>query len=147
MGLRPKRRRLLFVTLGIGTLGLATALVLIALTDKVNLFLLPSGVYERNMEPDVTFRLGGLVEKGSVEKSEDGLTTIFRVTDLDRTVRVEYKGLLPNLFREGQGVVTEGKLRNNGTFVASIVLAKHDETYLPPEVAEAIKAKGQWKGR
>ena len=91
-------------------------------------------------------RLGGLVEEGSVERGEDGLTVQFRVTDLAEAVPVTYKGILPDLFREGQGVVVQGSLNGSGVFQADEVLAKHDETYMPPEVAEALKASGQWKG-
>ena len=147
MKLKPKRRRLLFVITGVAVLGAATALVLFALTDRVDLFLVPTGVYERNIAPDVQFRLGGLVQEGSIKKSHDGLVTSFIITDNNKTILVQYKGILPSLFREGQGVVTEGKLSPDRTFIASSVLAKHDEDYLPPEIAKAIKKQGQWKGR
>jgi cytochrome c-type biogenesis protein CcmE len=92
-----------------------------------------------------SIRLGGLVEEGSVQRLDDGVTTTFRVTDLSHSVPVTYRGLLPDLFREGQGVVTEGTVGADGTFVAREVLAKHDETYMPREVADALKKSGQWR--
>ena len=91
--------------------------------------------------------MGGLVEAGSVTKSPDGQVTSFTVTDTNKTVKVVYRGLLPDLFREGQGVVAEGSLGSDGVFVAREILAKHDENYMPPEVAKALKDSGQWKER
>lgn len=128
------------------TLGLAVALTLAAFDDNLVFFSSPTDIHTRDIPGDRKFRLGGLVEEGSVAKSNDGLTTTFRVTDLANTVPVSYTGILPDLFREGQGVVTEGRLGADGVFVAESVLAKHDENYLPPEVAEALKKSGQWKG-
>ena len=126
-------------------LGIATALVLTALEDSIVFFHSPSDVQAKGIAPGQHFRMGGLVKEGSVSKAEDGLVTNFEVTDLDQTVKVSYRGILPDLFREGQGVVTEGALDGNGTFVAREVLAKHDENYMPPEVAEALKKSGKWK--
>lgn len=131
---------------GVALLGVAAALTLAAFEDNLVFFNSPSDVHERGLPPDQRFRLGGLVEEASVEKSDDGLTTKFRVTDLRAVVPVTYTGILPDLFREGQGVVTEGRLNNDGVFVADSVLAKHDENYLPPEVVEALKKSGEWKG-
>ncbi len=91
-------------------------------------------------------KLKGLVQKNSIEKIDDGITTAFIITDNNMSINAKYKGVLPNLFREGQGVVAEGKLNKQGTFVASKIFAKHDENYLPPEIADAIKKEGQWKG-
>jgi len=144
--MRPKRRRLYFVLAGMAALGIAVALVLAAFEDNLVFFSSPTDVYARDLPSDRKFRLGGLVEEQSVKKSNDGLTTTFRITDLTSAVPVAYTGILPDLFREGQGVVTEGRLGPDGVFIAESVLAKHDENYMPPEVAEALKKSGQWKG-
>lgn len=141
--MKPKRRRLYFVLFGMTALGLAAALVLSAFRDNLVFFYSPTDLVERQVEPGRHLRLGGLVEEGSV--SRDGSTVNFVVTDLVQTVEVSFTGILPDLFREGQGVVTEGSLQSDGRFIASDVLAKHDETYLPKEVAEALKASGQWR--
>jgi cytochrome c-type biogenesis protein CcmE len=146
MAMKPKRRRLIFVLAGLATLGVAVALVLSAFQDNLVFFNSPSDVFEKDIPADRRFRLGGLVEEDSVRREGDGLTTVFRITDLNRTVVVRYTGLLPDLFREGQGVVTEGQLDADGVFVASQVMAKHDETYIPREVADALKRSGQWRG-
>ena len=138
-----KRRRLLVVLAGLATLGMAAALVLNALNENLVFFLSPSEVATKGVPPDRHFRLGGLVEEASVER--DGLTVRFRVTDLNRAIPVRYTGMLPDLFREGQGVIAEGRLDGDGVFVASEVLAKHDENYMPPEVAEALEKSGQWR--
>ncbi len=140
-----KRRRLYMVVAGMLLIGGATALVLAAFRDNLVFFYTPSQVLAKDLPPDRRFRLGGLVEEGSVRRAADGLTVEFRVTDLERALPVTYRGLLPDLFREGQGVVAEGRLGPDGTFVASEVLAKHDENYMPPEVAEALKKSGQWR--
>ena len=144
--MKPKRKRLYFLFAGMAALGLAVALTLAALEDKLVYFSSPTDIYTKDIPGDRKFRLGGLVEEDSVIKTNNGLTTTFRVTDLANTVPVSYTGILPDLFGPGQGVVTEGYLGANGVFVAEIVLAKHDENYLPPEVAEALKKSGQWKG-
>ena len=141
-----KRRRLVFVVGGLAVLGIATALVLNAFEESLVFFYTPTDIAERDAPPGQRFQLGGLVEEASVERAADGLTTTFRITDLSHVVSVSYTGLLPDLFREGQGVVAEGQLLANGVFVASEVLAKHDENYMPPEVAEALKKSGQWQG-
>ncbi len=140
-----KKRRL--YTLGLAMLALvaAAALVLIAFEDSLVFFYSPSDLTEKAVPSGRAFRLGGLVEEGSVARAEDGLTVTFRVTDLVESVPVVYRGILPDLFREGQGVVTEGTLGPDGVFTAREVLAKHDETYMPPEVAEALKKSGQWR--
>ena len=144
--MKRKRRRLYTVLIGMATLGVAAALVLTALRDEVVFFYSPTELAERPPPPDMRLRIGGLVEEDSVRRADDGVTTNFRVTDLTTAVSVSFTGVLPDLFREGQGVVVEGSLAAGGVFVASGVLAKHDETYMPPEVAEALKKSGQWQG-
>lgn len=138
-----KRRRLWFVAIGFLALAGATGLVLSALNDTLVYFLTPSELKAKALPEGRRVRLGGLVEKGSVVK--DGNTVRFTVTDLTAEVTVTYTGILPDLFREGQGVVTEGKLDGRGVFQASEVLAKHDENYMPKEVADALKKSGHWK--
>ncbi len=139
-----KRRRLYMVLAGMVLLSGAVALVLIALDENISYFYGPSelGAAPRGR----SIRLGGLVEEGSVTRLADGVTVAFRITDLSESVPVTYRGLLPDLFREGQSVVTEGMLGPDGTFVAREVLAKHDETYMPREVVDALKKAGQWRG-
>ena len=144
--MKRKHKRLSFVVVGMALLTAAVILILFALNDSVVFFYSPSDLAEQDVPPDRRFRLGGLVEENSVVRAEDGVTTTFRVTDLSRTVAVSFRGLLPDLFREGQGVVAEGQLDAKGVFVASEVLAKHDENYMPPEVAEALRKSGQWQG-
>ncbi|SDE30493.1 cytochrome c maturation protein CcmE [Rhodospira trueperi] len=138
-----KKRRLYFVGLGMLALGGATALVLTAIGDNLLYFYSPTDLTEREVAPGQRFRLGGLVEEGSVEK--DGETVRFVVTDLVHTIPVTFTGILPDLFREGQGVVTEGQLGPDGLFTAASVLAKHDENYMPPEVADSLKESGYWE--
>ena len=128
-----KQQRLLVISAAVATLIGAVLLVLFALGgDSLSLFLQPSDVKAKQIPAGQHFRLGGLVEAGSFAKADDGLTYRFRVTDCAATLPVQFKGLLPDLFREGQGVVTEGALNTQGVFVASAVLAKHDENYNPP---------------
>jgi cytochrome c-type biogenesis protein CcmE len=142
---RKRRRLWILLACGLG-LGSATALVLSAFRDNLVFFLAPSDVASRAPVAGRSFRLGGLVEQGSVQRTtDDGHPAAkFRVTDGKASVEVSYQGILPDLFREGQGVVTLGKLNPNGTFAASEVLAKHDETYMPKEVADALKKSGHW---
>ena len=139
-----KRRRLTIVLAGMVLLSGAVALVLAALDENLSYFHSPSDI--AGAPPGRPIRLGGLVEEDSVARQADGVTVTFRVTDLAESVPVTYSGLLPDLFREGQGVITEGTLGADGVFVAREVLAKHDETYMPREVADALKKSGQWKG-
>ncbi len=141
--MKPKHKRLIFVGLGVGLLGLAAILVLSALKDSVVFFHTPSELAEKPVSADQRLRIGGLVEEGSVQRG-DGAQVRFRVTDLANTVAISYEGILPDLFREGQGVVVEGRMRD-GVLVADQVLAKHDENYMPPEVADALKQSGQWQ--
>ncbi len=144
--MKRKHRRLAFVAAGMVALGAAAALVLVAFEDSLVFFYSPSDLAEKDVTEGRRVRIGGLVEEGSVRRLADGLTVEFRVTDLAAAVPVIYTGVLPDLFREGQGDVTEGVLRADGVFKADGVLAKHDETYMPPEVAEALKRSGQWRG-
>ena len=138
-----KKRRLYFVLAGMSVLAVAAALVLTSFEDSLVFFRSPTDLVEKPVEPGRNFRLGGLVEEGSVEKN--GVLISFKVTDLSEAVPVKFEGLLPDLFREGQGVVAEGAFNEDGIFVATNVLAKHDENYMPPEVADALKKSGQWK--
>jgi len=144
--MKRKHRRLVFVLVGMAGLAIAADLVLNAFRDNLVFFYSPSEILAKHVPEGRRLRVGGLVEEGSVRRLDDGLTTEFRVTDLSETIKVVFKGVLPDLFREGQGVVAEGSLGANGVFVADSVLAKHDEKYMPPEVADALKKSGQWKG-
>lgn len=139
----PKRKRLWLLVGSLAVLGVAATLVLTALNDNIVFFYSPTQVAEKHPGPERRFRLGGLVEQGSVRKN--GLEVRFTVTDLQKTVPVVYRGLLPDLFREGQGVIAEGTLGADGIFTARDVLAKHDENYMPPEVAKALKESGRWQ--
>lgn len=139
-----KKRRLMMLIVGLSFLGAAATLVLTAFQDNIVFFFSPTEILTKNVRPDQRLRIGGLVEEGSVKKDEDGKTIRFKVTDTAKTVDVVFTGLLPDLFREGQGVVAEGHYAD-GVFTATDVLAKHDEKYMPPEVAEAIKKSGQWR--
>lgn len=133
---RKKRLALVFlVVLGVGT---AVALALNAFQENLLFFYSPRDVVAGKVPDDHAFRIGGLVTAGSVKRQPDGLTVQFDVTDMDETVAVQYTGILPDLFREGQGIVALGRMGPNGVFVAEEVLAKHDENYMPPEVAEAL---------
>jgi len=139
-----KQKRAALILAGLALLGIAAGLVLYALRDTIVFFYTPSELAEKNVQPGQRFRLGGLVEKGSIIKGE-GMTVRFVVTDTVKAVPVSYNGQLPDLFREGQGVVTEGELDASGNFVADTVLAKHDETYMPKDVADRLKQMGVWK--
>jgi cytochrome c-type biogenesis protein CcmE len=142
--MKPKRRRLVFVAAGMALLAGAAGLALYAMNDSLVFFYSPSDLATKDVPSGRTLRIGGLVEAGSVQR--DGGTTVrFRVTDMAEAVPVVYTGLLPDLFREGQGVVAEGTLGPDGVFVAAEVLAKHDENYMPKEVVEALKKSGQWQ--
>ncbi|WIM11034.1 cytochrome c maturation protein CcmE [Enhydrobacter sp.] len=139
----PKRKRLWLLLGSLCVLGVAAALVLSALSDNIVFFYSPTQLAEKHLPPDRRLRIGGLVENGSVRK--EGTEVRFRVTDLRRSVEVVYRGILPDLFREGQGVIVEGSLGADGIFTAREVLAKHDEKYMPPEVAKALKESGRWQ--
>lgn len=140
--MKPRTKRALAIVAGIATLGVATALVLNAFQSNLVFFFSPTQVAAKEAPKDRAFRVGGLVEAGSLKRDPNGLTVRFVVTDTAKTVPVTYTGMLPDLFQEGKGVVAQGKLGPDGVFVAEQVLAKHDENYMPPEAAEALeKAK------
>jgi len=140
--MKRKHKRLTFVGVALVLLAGAAALVLSAFEENIVFFMSPTDIAANKVSENQRFRLGGLVEEGSVDRS-GGETVTFKVTDITNSVAVTYTGILPDLFREAQGVVAEGRLKN-GVFVADEVLAKHDETYMPPEVADALKKSGQW---
>ena len=139
-----KGRRLVIISVAGAVLSLAVGLVLVALQDQIVFFYSPSEVAEKAIPEGTRFRLGGLVADGSLQRGSDGGVS-FAITDTAQTVPVSFHGLLPDLFREGQGVVAEGVLGRGG-FVADNILAKHDEIYMPREVADALKAQGVWQG-
>lgn len=138
-----KQRRLVLIGAALGVLGLAAMLVLTALKDSIVYFNSPTDVVQKEVQAGTRIRLGGLVAQGSVVRSETPVK--FSVTDGNQTIQVSYAGILPDLFREGQGVITEGALDSAGLFRADSVLAKHDESYMPKEVADALKKQGHWK--
>ncbi|MBI3710636.1 MAG: cytochrome c maturation protein CcmE [Proteobacteria bacterium] len=140
-----KRRRLYLLGLFLLGLGTATALALAAFRDNLVFFYSPSDLARLAVAGDRAVRIGGLVEQGSVERRAGSIEIRFRVTDLQNTLPVVYAGILPDLFREGQGIVAQGRLGPDGVFRASEVLAKHDENYMPPEVAAALKRSGHWQ--
>ena len=140
---RKQRRLTLIGTAGL-VLAVAAGLVLYAVSDRIVFFNSPSDVVARHIAPGSRIRLGGLVVEGSVVHEADG-NVRFTVTDRHATVAVAYRGILPDLFREGQGVVTEGVIAADGSLAADTVLAKHDERYMPREVVDALKAQGRWQ--
>ena len=137
--MKPRHKRLAMIAGGVAALGVAAALVLSAFNQNLVFFFTPTQVAENQAPQGRTFRIGGLVTPGSVKRQADGVTVQFVVTDTARSILVVYRGILPDLFREGKGVVTQGRLDTDGVFHASEVLAKHDENYMPPEAAEALK--------
>jgi cytochrome c-type biogenesis protein CcmE len=139
-----KQRRLILIGAGVGVLAVAVALMLNAFRGSIVFFNSPSDVAEKHIEPGTRMRLGGLVKTGSVVRGNN-LSVHFEVTDGNREMPVAYQGVLPDLFREGQGVVAEGVIDDGGVFVADTILAKHDENYMPKEVADALKKSGHWK--
>ena len=144
--MNPKYRRLFITIIIVLTLGLATKLILMALEDNIVYFYTPNDLIEKfgdNQNIQNKIRIGGLVLESSIKK--EGEKTIFMITDRKKEVKVLFDGPLPDLFREGQGIVAEGIFQNNN-FIASEVLAKHDENYMPPEVADALKKNNVWKG-
>jgi cytochrome c-type biogenesis protein CcmE len=138
-----RKKRLTLIGLMVAGIGVATWLALNAFNENLMFFFSPSEVAEGKAPTAHPFRVGGLVTKNSVKRKSDGLTTSFVVTDNAKSVTVEYTGILPDLFREGQGIVAMGQLNQDGIFVASEVLAKHDENYMPPEVANALKTANE----
>ena len=140
--MKPRTRRALWIAAGVAGLGVAVALVLNAFQSNLVFFFTPTQVAANEAPRDRAFRIGGLVEEGSVVREKDALTVRFKVTDTAKTIPVVYSGILPDLFREGKGVVAQGRMLPDGTFKATEVLAKHDENYMPPEAAEALKRAG-----
>ena len=143
----PTRRRRLWIVLGIlAGVSVAGALALSAFRQNVTFYFNPSEVAAGHVHADQRFRLGGMVSKGSVQRAPGSLEIRFTVTDFEHDVPVTYTGVLPDLFREGQGVIAEGSLGADGVFTAREVLAKHDEKYMPPELAKELKKQGEWRG-
>jgi len=140
----PLRKKRLLIILGfLAGVGIAVTLALSALKENINLFYTPTQIASGQAPHDTRIRAGGMVEKGSLKRSADSLDVTFVVTDFNKSVTITYRGILPDLFREGQGIVALGKLNTDGIVVADEVLAKHDEKYMPPEVTKALKDSGQ----
>ncbi len=143
-GMTRKQSRLALITGCLAILGVAVGLMLYAAGDTIVFFYTPSEIAAKHVTPGSRLRLGGLVAKGSLKSAGDAMN-LFVVTDMKENLDVQYKGQLPDLFREGQGVVAEGALQADGVFVADTVLAKHDEKYMPKDVADKLKEQGVWK--
>ncbi|MDO8355175.1 MAG: cytochrome c maturation protein CcmE [Nitrospirota bacterium] len=143
--MKPRQKRFVLIGLGLVALAVAAVLVLNAFQSNLVFFFTPTQVANGEVPQGRSFRIGGMVEQGSLTREGDGLTVHFIVTDMAKRVPVMFKGILPDLFKEGKGAVAQGQLGADGTFIASEVLAKHDENYMPPEVAEAL-AKAKAKG-
>jgi cytochrome c-type biogenesis protein CcmE len=140
--MKRRHKRIAFIVAGLAALGIAAALVLTAFQSNLVFFFSPTQVAAKEAPVDRTFRIGGLVENGTIKRQSDGLTVHFTVTDTAESIPVVYKGILPDLFKEGKGCVAQGRLGADGVFYADEVLAKHDENYMPPEAGDAIdKAK------
>ena len=136
--MKTRHKRLALISGALATLGVIAALVLNALNSNIALYISPTDVAAGKAPQDKVFRIGGLVKEGSLSRQADGVTVSFVVTDTDQDIPVHYKGILPDLFQEGKGVVAQGKLSGDRLFVANEVLAKHDENYMPPEAAKAV---------
>ena len=143
--MKRKNKRLSMISAAFLALCAATALILAAFDDNIVFFYSPTEIIKNKLQVNQRLRLGGLVEEGSVQRAQGSPIVTFNVTDLITTVPITFKGILPDLFREGQGIVAEGNFRE-GKFIATEVLAKHDENYMPKEIAEALKKSGKWKG-
>ena len=139
-----KQRRLTLIGGSLAVLALAAVLVLSALKDSIVFFNSPTDIAQKQLKPGTRVRIGGLVKPGSLQRGEN-LNIRFAVTDGDHDIAVRFQGIVPDLFREGQGVVTEGKIEADGSFLADSVLAKHDERYMPREVVDALKKSGRWQ--
>jgi cytochrome c-type biogenesis protein CcmE len=137
--MKPRQKRFLFIAVAVAGVAAAVGLVLNALGGNVNLYFTPTQVFNNEVPSGRSFRIGGLVEEGSVKREKDGLTVNFVITDTHKSIPVVYKGILPDLFKEGKGVVAQGSVEANGVMRADEVLAKHDENYMPPEAADALK--------
>lgn len=140
--MKPRQKRFVFIIAAVAALSLAVGLVLYALQNNVSLYFTPTQVYNKEAPQGRSFRIGGLVEEGSIQREKDGLTVKFVITDRHKSIPVMFKGILPDLFKEGKGVVAQGKIEADGMMHADEVLAKHDENYMPPEAADALK-KGE----
>jgi len=140
--MKPRQKRFVFIAVAVVALALVVGLVLNALDKNVSLYFTPTQVFNKEAPQGRSFRIGGLVEEGSVKREKDGLTVNFVITDKHKSIPVIYKGILPDLFKEGKGVVAQGKVEADGMMHAEEVLAKHDENYMPPEAADALK-KGE----
>ena len=136
--MKPRHKRMAIIAAGLAALGIAAALVLNAFQSNLVFFFSPTQVLANEAPRGKAFRIGGMVETGSVKRENDGLTVHFRVTDTAQTIPVTYTGILPDLFKEGKGVVAQGQIGSDGVFHATEVLAKHDENYMPPAAADAI---------
>jgi cytochrome c-type biogenesis protein CcmE len=137
--MKPRQKRFVFIAVAVAAVSVAVGLVLYALRGNVNLYFTPTQVFNKEVPQGRSFRIGGLVEEGSIKREKDGLTTNFVITDTNKKIPVTYKGILPDLFKEGKGVVAQGKVEADGVMHAEEVLAKHDENYMPPEAADALK--------
>jgi cytochrome c-type biogenesis protein CcmE len=137
--MKPRQKRFMFIAVGVAGVSLAVGLVLYSLRGNVNLYFTPTQVFNNEAPVGRSFRIGGLVEEGSIKREKDGLTVNFVITDTHRSIPVVYKGILPDLFKEGKGVVAQGRVEADGLMRAEEVLAKHDENYMPPEAADAMK--------
>ena len=140
--MKARHKRFFWIAMGLAVIAVAAALVLRSFNSNLVFFFTPSEVAQKKAPQDRTFRIGGLVTAGSVKRNADGLTVTFDVTDTVQSIPVSYTGILPDLFKEGKGVVAQGRIEGSGVFRASEVLAKHDENYMPPEAAEALKKAG-----
>jgi cytochrome c-type biogenesis protein CcmE len=140
--MKPRQKRFVFIVVAVAALALVVGLVLNALDKNVSLYFTPTQVFNNEAPHGRSFRIGGLVEEASVKRQADGLTVHFVITDRHKSIPVVYKGILPDLFKEGKGVVAQGKVEVDGVMHADEVLAKHDENYMPPEAADALK-KGE----
>jgi cytochrome c-type biogenesis protein CcmE len=145
--MKPRQKRIAMVAGGLAALAAAAALILAAFQQNLVFFFTPSQVAAKEAPLGKTFRIGGMVETGSVKRQPDGLTVHFVVTDTAKSIPVVYRGALPDLFREGKGVVAQGRVGADGVFTASEVLAKHDENYMPPEAADAVKRAHETAGK
>lgn len=144
--MNPVRKKRLFIVLAIlAGVGIAVALALSALQQNINLFYTPTQIAAGEAPEGTRIRAGGLVEEGSVKRTNDSLSVVFRVTDGAQAITISYQGILPDLFREGQGIVALGRVNSDGVLIADEVLAKHDENYMPPEVTQALEKSGMMK--
>jgi cytochrome c-type biogenesis protein CcmE len=137
--MKPRHKRFTLIAVGLVVLAIAAWLVLSAFKKNLVFFFTPTQVLTGEAPHGRSFRIGGMVEKGSLQRQPDGVTVSFKVTDMAKTITVNYRGILPDLFKEGKGVVAQGKLGADGVFIADEVLAKHDENYMPPDAAYALK--------